>query len=272
MDFARDKNRTIIERAPLGMPKAIVAAAAVGIAFGLGVVSARAAGRDDDVVAPVEPELSRADAITRADARTKAYEARVKAATSTWHAEITSPEAPSAAVLPTKFKQPIVEAVVEGAAVPATVEAAVEAPSSAPTVDADVVNAKPEPEPQPKVAAEPVPQKHEERDADEGDVTTAPKPEQLTAALSKVLGEKAAPAPSTDNRRYAVQLASTPSKDKAQGIAAGYAEKGFNAKVIAAEVPGKGTMYRVRVNGFATRAAADGIKARIGQGLVVTDD
>ena len=44
MDFAKDKNRTILERVPMSMPRAVVVAAAVGTAFGLGVVSARAAG------------------------------------------------------------------------------------------------------------------------------------------------------------------------------------------------------------------------------------
>jgi hypothetical protein len=258
MDFAKDKNRTIVERAPMSMPRAVVVAAAVGTAFGLGVVSARAAGPSPEQQAVVEVDTDRGDALARADARTKAYEAVVKQATSTWHAELTGPETAVASALPTK----------------AAAVAAAEEPSSSPTVDADVVRA-PEPvvEAKPAVAdAEPAARdQNEDRDDEEGDVDTGAKPEKLAAAINKVLGEKKEPAPG-DTRRYAVQLASTPKKDSAAREAADFVARGVPAKVVAAEVPGKGTMYRVRVSGLATRAAADAMKARIGQGLVVTDD
>ena len=269
MDFARDRHRTIIERAPLSMPRAVVVAAAVGVAFGLGVVSARAAGND---VVDTDPVVDSGDAVARADARTKAYETVVKSATSTWHAELTSPETMEPAVLPTKFKQPAA-AVVDPAAV--VTAPAQELPSSSPTVDAEVVRAvEPAEVKVAKTDVEPAARdKNEDRDDQEGDAdVAAPRPERLAAALNKVLGEKAATAPAVDNRRYAVQLASTPKKDSASSVAAGFVQKGFAAKVVAAEVPGKGTMYRVRVNGLATRAAADAMKARIGSGLVVTDD
>lgn len=269
MDFAKDRHCTLIERAPLSMPRAVIVAAAVGVAFGLGVVSARAAGND---VVKADHVVARGDAVARAEARTKAYESVVKSATSTWHAELTSKETMEPAVLPTKFTQPV--PVVDPSAVVA--DAVVEQPSSSPTVDADVVRAV---EPvEVKVAraeVEPAARaSNEDRDDQEGDAdVTAPKPERLAAALSKVLGEKGTPATAAvDNRRYAVQLASTPKKDSAASAAAGFVQKGFAAKVVAAEVPGKGTMYRVRVSGLATRAAADAMKARIGSGLVVTDD
>lgn len=258
MDFAKDKNRTIIDRVPMSMPRAVVVAAAVGTAFGLGVVSARAAGPSPEQQAVVEVAAERGDVLAQADARTKAYEAVVKQATSTWHAELTGPESAVGAALPTK-----------SAAV-----AAPEAPSSSPTVDAEVVRA-----PEPVVEAKPVVaetqpaarDKNEDRDDEEGDVDNGAKPEKLAAAINKVLGEKKEAAPA-DNRRYAVQLASTPKKDSAAREAADFVARGVPAKVVAAEVPGKGTMYRVRVSGLATRAAADAMKARIGQGLVVTDD
>lgn len=259
MDFAKDKNRTIIDRVPMSMPRAVVVAAAVGTAFGLGVVSARAAGPAPEQQAVVEVAGERGDVLAAADARTKAYEAVVKQATSTWHAELTGPETAVAAALPKK-----------SAAV-----AAPEEPSSSPTVYAEVVKA-PEPvvEAKPAVAeTQPAARdKNEDRDDEEGDVDTAgAKPEKLAAAINKVLGEKKE-ASSSDNRRYAVQLASTPKKESATREAAEFVARGVPAKVVAAEVPGKGTMYRVRVSGLATRAAADAMKARIGQGLVVTDD
>lgn len=260
MDFAKDKNRTIIDRVPMSMPRAVVVAAAVGTAFGLGVVSARAAGPSPEPQPVVEVAAERGDVLAQADARTKAYEAVVKEATSTWHAELTGPETAVGAVLPKK-----------SAAV-----AAPEEPSSSPTVDTEVVKA-PEPAVEVKpVVAETQPaarDKNEDRDDEEGDVDTAgAKPEKLAAAINKVLGEQKKDATTTDNRRYAVQLASTPKKDSAAREAADFIARGVPAKVVAAEVPGKGTMYRVRVSGLATRAAADAMKARIGQGLVVTDD
>ena len=269
MDFARDRSRTIIERAPLSMPRAVVVAAAVGCAFGLGVVSARAAGNDPAEGAVVVVDSG--DALARADARTKAYDAVVKGATSTWHAELTSPVTVMPVVLPTKYEGPVAVAA-DADAVEAV--AVAEQPSSSPTVDDDVVRAvEPVEIKVAKTAAEPAARdNNEDRDDQEGDAdVAAPKPERLAAALNKVLGEKAASA-AVDNRRYAVQLSSTPKKDAAASVAAGFVQKGFAAKVVAADVPGKGTMYRVRVNGLATRAAADAMKARLGSGLVVTDE
>lgn len=56
--------------------------------------------------------------------------------------------------------------------------------------------------------------------------------------------------------RYTVQVASYREEGDARELAAGLSRKGYRAFVTAAEVPGKGTWYRVRVGRFGTRKEA----------------
>ena len=263
MDY-RDASRTIIERAPLGLPRSILIAAVVGGAFGLGLV----AGDDGAAHAAT---LEEGNALESAEARTARYETLVKASTSTWHQELTTPEPPTALVgLPgTKAKTPV-----------ATPPSSTETPTSAPTVAAEVVQALREPAPAPiekKSEAEPEARAANDDRADQvgdADRAAASDPRRLAQAIESVVGDrpKAASAPSTDeSRRYALQLASTGTAAGAKDIADGFKARGFSPTVVAAEVPGRGTVYRVRIGGLPGRAAAEAMKDRVGQGLVVTD-
>lgn len=65
------------------------------------------------------------------------------------------------------------------------------------------------------------------------------------------------PAPSNRNsRRYTVQLKSAHVQDRAETFAAMIRRKGYAPRVVLAQVPGKGTLYRVRVGEFGSRAEA----------------
>lgn len=246
MDFS-DRSRTLIEKSA-SLPKALVAAIGVGVAFGAGLVAGGIGKADAAVVVDVDPVAS-------AQARTKSYEARMKGVQLTWHKELTSfdPELPPA-------PKPAVVAATKPA-VPLA-----EDPSSSPIVDRAVLSAPLPPEP----VAKPVVRADADNTTDDADVR-APDPKRLGAAITRVLGEKAKTEPAATEKRYAVQLASTSTQASAAILAETWSTRGVKAVVVSADVPGKGTMYRVRVEGIASRAAADALKTRLGQGLVVND-
>jgi DedD protein len=267
----RDASRTIIERAPMGLPRSILLAAVVGGAFGLGLVAG-----DDGAAHAATVETG--DALESAEARTARYEALVKASTSTWHQELTTPEPPTALTgLPGTRAKPATTA-------PSTTTppaaATTESPSSAPTVAAEVVQALREPAApivEKKSEAEPEARAANDDRTDQvgdADRAAAPDPRRLAQAIESVVGERQKAAASTaseEQRRYALQLASTGTAAGAKVIADGFKARGFSPTVVAAEVPGRGTVYRVRIGGFGGRAAAEAMKDRVGQGLVVTE-
>lgn len=65
--------------------------------------------------------------------------------------------------------------------------------------------------------------------------------------------EEAAP---TRQRRYTVQLRAAPEQSQADELADELRRKGYSPRVVLAQVPGKGTLYRVRVGEFGSRAEA----------------
>jgi len=57
--------------------------------------------------------------------------------------------------------------------------------------------------------------------------------------------------------RYVVQVASSPSEENARALADKLRASGRRVRVVAAEVEGQGTMYRVQVTGFSSSEAAN---------------
>lgn len=257
----------MIERASrsMSLPLSVVFAAAVGGAFGLGIIAGGSGAAHASA-----PALSERDPLGKAEARTAAYEALVKASTSTWHAELTAPEPTAAPPLPRPA----------AVASPAAASDHTDAPAT-PPASPEVVQAIKDAVQQEVVAATKAASTsgaapsardlHEDRVDEEGDVdrSAQPDPLRLNSALQKVLGDRATVA--SEDRHYALQLASTGTAAGARSIADGFKARGFAPEVVAAEVPGRGTVYRVRLGGLATRAAAESMKARVGQGLVVSE-
>jgi hypothetical protein len=258
MDQLRDRPKSILERSATrwAFPRSVVAAGALGGAFGLGLVvsgGGNAHARGADVVSDA------VDPIKDADEKTAAYEALVKSATSTWHAELTAPEATTTtarAPAPTPAPSPTTTATTT---TPST------KPAAAPTTT----------KPATLAADDEAPAGHDaddDRADQEGDADRAPatRPEAMQMAIQKVLGD-AAPAAAAE-RTYALQLASAGTPEGAAGIVKDFAGRGVSAVVVSAEIPGRGTVYRVRLVGMKTRAAADAMKAKLGVGLVVAED
>ena len=91
-------------------------------------------------------------------------------------------------------------------------------------------------------------------------------PDKIAQALEKVLGSETPNSlktviqetlPSGTGSAFAVQVASLPNRQAAEELAKHLSTKGHAAKLVQAELPGKGKVYRVRIHGFATRQEAD---------------
>jgi cell division septation protein DedD len=85
------------------------------------------------------------------------------------------------------------------------------------------------------------------------DKTGTPPKKQLFS-MKKKTKSKATP---SQKGAYAVQVASTKEATEAEALVKKLNSNGYRAYTIKAEIPGKGTWYRVRVGGFTSSAEAD---------------
>jgi len=122
---------------------------------------------------------------------------------------------------------------------------------------------------EPTPAREEIPPKPREREVAERE-KPAPEPEQKEPPVSATRvapGEKVTPAlapkaiePAREGgataARYTVQLASFPSREEAEAFSRRVREAGLSPRIVEAEIPGKGTYFRVRVGSFDSREEA----------------
>lgn len=125
--------------------------------------------------------------------------------------------------------------------------------------EAPAVAARPEPKPEPvKVAAKPEPVK--------GKVEETPVPTRTAArdggmkeAIARAQQLPAAPprpAEAVKGGAFTLQLSAFQTRPDADRFAARLRDRGYAPYILAAEVPGKGTWYRVRMGSFASKEAA----------------
>jgi len=95
-----------------------------------------------------------------------------------------------------------------------------------------------------------------------------PKGDAVAAAVARVSGK-----PQPHDGRYSIQIAATQSQAEAQRLQKRHAGEG--ARIAVAEVPGKGTWYRVRVGAYSSREEAEQRRAALAQkgvkGFVAAD-
>ena len=82
-------------------------------------------------------------------------------------------------------------------------------------------------------------------------------PATKTAKPEPALKPEPSPQPSSHAGPYCIQVASNQNPGEADALKAKLADKKFEAYVVKAEIPGKGTFYRVRVGHYKDRAQAD---------------
>jgi len=123
----------------------------------------------------------------------------------------------------------------------------------------------PEPEPAPVVAppvvAEPVVEapkpveKAIEKPLEK--VVARPEPVKPEAAKPEPVKPEAVPDDDDIDSTWTVQFASSPTRHEADKLASNLSDHGYTARVVVADLPGKGRYYRVRVGRFASRETAD---------------
>ncbi len=91
-------------------------------------------------------------------------------------------------------------------------------------------------------------------------------PDRMAKALANVLGNETPTSvqtaikdalPAGTGSKYAIQVASLPDRVKAEAMVLGLKQKGHQARLVQANLPGKGSVFRVRIHGFESREAAD---------------
>lgn len=107
----------------------------------------------------------------------------------------------------------------------------------------------------------------------------APSRNRIAEALARVLGsETPEPVksvikeslPTNTGSPFAIQVASLPLRAPAEELVAQLQKKGHAAKLVQANIPGKGEYYRVRIHGFQSREEADKYRAEKGiEGITV---
>lgn len=118
--------------------------------------------------------------------------------------------------------------------------------------------AKPEPE---EVLQEPERQAKAEvaptEPAQQARAAALPIPEEEAPSEPEPAAEATRPEREAEVPRFAVQLASFPSREEADSYAKTLREAGLSPRIVSAEIPDKGTYYRVRIGNFPSREKAD---------------
>jgi DedD protein len=132
-----------------------------------------------------------------------------------------------------------------------------------------VVAPEPEPKPEPKpVVAEAAPKKVEPEPAqkvaetvpapsgkvEESPVTARTSDDGLKEAFARVSEKR--PVQAAAGGAFTLQLSASQQQEEAERFAARLRDRGYAPFIVKAEVPGKGTWYRVRMGSFPTREAA----------------
>ncbi|MHA7631587.1 SPOR domain-containing protein [Corallococcus sp. M7] len=128
-------------------------------------------------------------------------------------------------------------------------------PEPKPEEPAKVAAARPEPKPEPKVV-EPVKGKVEETPVATRTAARDGGMKEAIARAQALPAEPPRPSEAVKGGAFTLQLSAFQSRQDADRFAARLRDKGYAPYILAAEVPGKGTWYRVRMGSFASKEAA----------------
>lgn len=272
--------RTSLTRAPV-LPRGLVAAVGVGVAFGLGVVAGGGIGEAQGASPQAHALAAEVDVLRLAEGRSQVLEEKRERLKLTYAQELTRPE------------PPVVERAIERQRVPGAGDKAAEGKAAAEkaaegataeraaakaATDEVAASLEPPPPPMPEVKPEPVKLARDDESANDGADASADEElagakaeaprekadnQHLQAALAKVLGGAPAvvDAPAAV-KTFALQVASAPTRAGAEELAKKLAAQGHTARVVEGDVGGK-AVFRVRIGAFADRAMADAYKAKL---------
>ena len=196
------------------------------------------------------PHADRApDLLTALDHKSDALERARAAPPLTFQEELTRPATPA----PTVVRAPAPAATPAAATSSATSTAT---PAATPASTASKITPAARPPPATAMAeAKPAPKAEPEK-----------KPEPARTAKVESVATRSAPAAAQSVPKvpeatsatgaFTLQLGASPNRDDAERQASRLREKGYAPYIVTAEVPGKGTWYRVRMGSFPTKDAA----------------
>ncbi|HET9037255.1 MAG TPA: SPOR domain-containing protein [Myxococcaceae bacterium] len=202
------------------------------------------------------------DLLTALDHKSDALERARAAPPLTFQEELTKPATPA----PTAVRIPAPAATASSTGVtahasPAPVASATAVSAPAASATAPAVAAKPT---LPRPAAVPPPATAEtktERKAEPEKKAEPARPAAAESVTTRSAPAAAHPAPKVPEATsatgaFTLQLGASNNRDDAERQASRLREKGYAPYIVAAEVPGKGTWYRVRMGSFPTKDAA----------------
>ncbi|RKH74558.1 SPOR domain-containing protein [Corallococcus aberystwythensis] len=129
-------------------------------------------------------------------------------------------------------------------------------PETKPAEPAKVAAAKPEPVKPEPAKAEPVKGKVEETPVATRTAVRDGGMKEAIARAQALPAEPPRPSEAVKGGAFTLQLSAFQSRQDADRFAARLRDKGYAPYILAAEVPGKGTWYRVRMGSFASKEAA----------------
>jgi len=199
------------------------------------------------------PRTDRApDLLTALDHRSDALERARAAPPLTFQEELTKPT-PAAPTLVPAASAP-------SAAAPPAASKPAPPPRAAAVPTATVAAGDPKPsDRKPELAKKAEPPKKPEVRTEAVSPSTPARPESVATRTAPAAAAHPAPkVPEATSAAgaFTLQLGASPSRDDAERQASRLREKGYAPYIVAAEVPGKGTWYRVRMGSFPTKDAA----------------
>jgi DedD protein len=188
------------------------------------------------------PPLTFQEELTRPVASTPTVVARVPSAT--------PPPTPASSTAPTVARMTAPAATAPTSATPAAAAPTASKPAppvraaAVPVTTAAVTEAKPERKPDVEKKAEPA--------------ARPPPPESVATRSAAAAAHPAPKVPEATSATgaFTLQLGASLNRDDAERQAARLREKGYAPYIVTAEVPGKGTWYRVRMGSFPSKDAA----------------
>jgi len=195
------------------------------------------------------------DLLTALDHKSDALERARAAPPLTFQEELTRPSVPTPSVTRPSTPPPAAArpAPAVAAAAPASSSPAASSagkPAAPAVASAEVKPAPVERKAEPEAKAEPEKKSDPPRPAQSESVATRTAPAAARPAGPKV------PEATSAGGAFTLQLGASPSRDDAERQASRLREKGYAPYIVPAEVPGKGTWYRVRMGSFPTKDAA----------------
>lgn len=117
----------------------------------------------------------------------------------------------------------------------------------------------------PAIKSAPLPSKGKNAEAKTEKEAVVKQQKPVVAKQPQVLAKKDAVSTtsSTSKIRYTLQLASYKEKDPADADVKKMKQRGYAAFIVAADVPGKGTWYRVRIGSFSNKTIAEKLQKEI---------